>query len=91
MTGADTVVLPEVSRARAVSVCAPLGTPRVSQGSRRARPCPPAPADVPSTKNCTPATPTLSAALAVMVTMSLTWALFAGEMMDTDGAPGPAG
>ena len=31
LTSADSVVLPSVSRARAVSVCAPLGITRVSQ------------------------------------------------------------
>ncbi len=39
----------------------------------------------PSTKNCTPATPTLSAASAVTVTMSLTCALLAGEVIATVG------
>jgi len=39
-----------------------------------------------STRNCTPATPTSSVALAVTVTMSLTSALACGAVIDTLGA-----
>ena len=45
-----------------------------------------APTFVPSTLNCTPATPTLSEAFADTVTVFCTVALFAGAVMETVGA-----
>ncbi len=88
VTGADVVRLPAASRARAVSVCAPFETVRVSQASPYGASKSSAPLATPSTKNCTPTTPTLSLASAMTLTMSPTWALRAGDVIETDGGVG---
>ena len=54
VTGADTVVLPAASRARAVSVCAPFGTARVSHARPYGAVVSSAPVATPSTRNWTP-------------------------------------
>ena len=43
------------------------------------------PSGAPSSRNCTPTTPTLSEAFAVMVIVPETVALAAGEVTETDG------
>ncbi len=90
-TTADVVVLPAASRARAVSVCAPLGTVRLSQVSAYGAAVSSGPLAWPSTRNWTPVTPTLSAAEAATVTMSLTSAMSAGEVIATVGGVVSAG
>ena len=59
---ADSAVLPAASRARAVKVCAPFGAVRVSHDSPYGAAVSSAPVLTPSTRNCTPATPTASPA-----------------------------
>src|SRR5882724_10941315 len=85
VTGADVVLLPAASRATAVMVCGPLLVVVVSMeieyGALRSS----AASAIPSPKNCTPTTPTLSAALAASVTVPLTVAPFAGAVMPTVG------
>src|SRR5215211_4149628 len=66
-------------------VCAPLVTVRLSQLNAYGAAVSSGPFAVPSTKNWTPVTPTLSAASAETATMSLTPALFAGAVMATVG------
>ena len=61
-TGAESVELPAASRARAVNACAPFATVRVSQANAYGGAESSSPALTPSTRNCTPATPTLSLA-----------------------------
>jgi hypothetical protein len=85
LTGADGLVLPEVSEARAVRVWAPLGAVRVSQASAYGATVSSAPVAVPSTRNWTPATATLSLASAVTLTMPLTCAVLAGAVIETVG------
>ena len=85
-TGAESVELPAASRARAVKVCAPFATVRVSHAKAYGAAASSTPVFTPSTRNCTPTTPTLSIALAVTFTMSLTCALAAGEVIAALGA-----
>ena len=86
VTGVEVVVLPAASRATAVSVWGPLG-PRWCPTTRcRARWCPRGPGRLPSSRNCTPATPTLSVAVAVRVTVPDTVASLAGAVTLTVGA-----
>src|SRR5262245_29705874 len=61
--------LPAASRARAVIVCAPLVAPVVFHEREYGVVRSSAPRTTPSNKNCTPTTPTLSAALADSVTV----------------------
>src|SRR5712671_256441 len=63
-TPADVVVLPAPSRALAVSVCDPSATVVVSQLIEYGGTVSSVPICPPSTKNCTPANPTLSVAFA---------------------------
>ena len=79
------VELPAVSNARAVSVWAPFATVRVSHARAYGAVASWTPTSVPSTRNCTPATPTLSLALAMTFTMSDTCALLAGDVIATVG------
>src|SRR6266699_2576620 len=65
VTVVDSVWLPAASRATAVMVCEPSLTEAVSQGIEYGALVSSAPKLVPSILNCTPATPTLSEALAV--------------------------
>src|SRR5439155_150187 len=69
----------------AVRVCAPLLAPVVFQAIEYGGVVTAAPALTPSNWNCTPATPTLSEALAVTVSVPETLAPEAGELMLTVG------
>src|SRR5258708_438407 len=85
VTGAEGVLLPAASRATAVMVCGPLLAVTVFQEIEYGAVVSSAPRFAPSMLNCTPATPTLSAALAVTVTVADTvWPLL-GEVMLTAG------
>ena len=81
------VVLPAASRATALSVCGAVGRGR-SCSRRRCRGswCPRRRGPGPSSLNCTPLTPTLSAALAVTLIVACTGAPSAGAVSDTVGA-----
>src|SRR5436190_1920837 len=84
---AAVVVLPAASRATAVSVCVPLVAVVVFHAVEYGLMVSSAPKFAPSTLNCTPATPTLSEALAVTVTaVPATVAPPAGAVTVTVGA-----
>src|SRR5439155_461437 len=83
--GAWVVVWRAASRSTAVRVCEPLAAPVVFQEIEYGAVVSSAPKLAPSILNCTPATPTLSAALAVIVTVAGTVWPFAGELMLTVG------
>src|SRR6266705_770178 len=85
VTGAEVVRLPAVSCATAVMVCEPLLAPVVFQAIEYGGVVTAAPALRPSSWNCTPATPTLSEALAVTLIVPETVAPEAGELMLTVG------
>src|SRR5262245_36148375 len=87
-TLAAVAMFPAPSRARADSVWGPLGAPDVFQLKVYVDPGPvtSAPRFAPSSRNCTPATPTLSDAEAVMVTVPFTVAPVAGTVTATEGA-----
>src|SRR4051812_18524304 len=86
-TVADVVMLPAASRALAESACAPLDTGSVFQAIVNGAAVSSAPSAAPSSRNCTPATPTLSAADAVTVTAEPdTVVPSAGAVTDTVGA-----
>src|SRR5688572_8613243 len=85
-TGADTVELPAPSRAVAVTVCVPDATPRVLQETVYGERVASVPTAAPSTRNCTPATPTSSLAVAASVTVPLRDAPDAGDVTATVGA-----
>ncbi len=78
--------LPAASRATAVSAWAPLVAPVVFQLTLYGELVSSAPRLFPSSLNWTPATPMLSAAVAVTLTLPVTVALFAGAVNDTVGA-----
>ena len=61
---AEVVKVPAASRARAASVCGPLPAVRESHVTEYGDVVSSAPSGAPSSRNCTPATPTLSEALA---------------------------
>src|SRR5882762_8460332 len=86
VTCAELARLPAASRATAVRVCEPLAAPVVSQETEYGALVTSAPRLVPvSSTNCTPATPTLSEALALTGTVADTvWPLL-GEVMLTVG------
>src|SRR5262245_7404733 len=87
VTAADVAVFPAASRARAVSVCCePLAAEVVFHAAEYGAVVSSAPSAAPSRKNWTPATPTLSDALAVTVTEPLTVAPEVGEVTATVGA-----
>ena len=69
LTAADVVVLPEASRARAVSECGPLMLFQEFQTTAYGALVSSAPSGSPSTRNWTPATASLSDALAVTFTV----------------------
>jgi len=69
VTGADVVWLPAASRATAVSVCEPSLEAVVSTEIEYGAEVSSAPSAAPSPKNRTPTTPTLSDALAEIVTV----------------------
>src|SRR6266850_5822666 len=83
VTGAEVVRLSAESRAMAVRTCEPLLAPAVSQEIEYGAVVPSAPRLAPSSRNCTPATPTLSEALAVTVKVADTVAPLLGEVMLT--------
>jgi hypothetical protein len=84
-TGSDDVVLPAASRAIAVKVYCPGATPVVSQDTEKEFVVSSAPRFVPLSWNCTPTTPILSVAVAVIVTGSERVVPEAGEVRDMDG------
>src|SRR5439155_9063908 len=78
--------LPAASRATALSVCVPFATVVVFHVTLYGAPVSSVPRLAPSSLNCTPATPTLSVALAETVTDEPdTVALFAGALKETVG------
>src|SRR5690242_12665750 len=79
------VLLPAASRATAARVCAPLLALVVSQVVLKGEAVSSAPRFTPSSWNCTPATPTLSLALAETVIEPETVAALAGAEMETEG------
>src|SRR5258708_3595268 len=83
--GAEVVRLPAASRATAVMVCEPLLAVVVFHEIEYGAPVSSAPTLAPSILNCTPATPTLSEALAVSVTVPDTVWPLPGEVMLTAG------
>src|SRR5712664_4186468 len=85
VTGAEVVRLPAASRATAVRVCEPLLAEVVFQETEQGAAVTSTPL-TPSSWNCTPATPTLSEALALTVIVPETLAPEAGEVMLTVGA-----
>src|SRR5207247_438930 len=85
VTGDEVVRLPAASRAVAVRVCEPLPTVVVFQEIESAVVAYSALFRAPSTRNCTPATPTLSEAEALTVTVPDTVAPDAGALMLTAG------
>src|SRR6478609_2760885 len=86
VTVADVVLLPAASRATAVSAWLPFVTALVSHEAEYGDVVSSDPRLVPSTLNCTPTTPTLSAALADTDTVPCTEAPPAGAVIDTVGA-----
>src|SRR5215472_18084913 len=86
LTGAVVVVLLAASHAFAASVCAPLGTRLLSHEYVYGGYVIGAPSGPPSSRNCTPETPTLSAALAPTSTTLDTPAPAAGAVRLTVGA-----
>src|SRR6266404_451894 len=86
VTAAAVLVLPAASRATALKLCEPLCAVLVSQATCHGALVTSAPRFAPSSLSCTPATPTLSVAFAVTVTVPETVAPAAGELIETDGA-----
>ena len=84
-TPALVVAFPAASFATAVSVWLPCETEVVFHEKLYGELVSAEPTFAPSTWNCTLATPTLSEAVALTVTVPLTVALFAGEVIDTVG------
>src|SRR5207245_11134268 len=82
---AEVVALPAASRALALSVWAPLGTVVVFQDTEYGATRSSAPRLAPSSLNCTPTTPTLSAAAAETVTVFETVAPASGALIETVG------
>src|SRR4051812_3527509 len=74
-----------VSRAIAVSVCGPFAVAVVSHATEYGRVTSSGPSGPPSRRNCTPATATSSAAVAVTLSVALTVAPVSGEPMATLG------
>src|SRR5204863_371698 len=85
VTAAEVVVLPAASRARALSVCDPLAAVVVDQETAYGAAVSSVPSSPPSSRNWTPATPTLSEAVAVTVSVPLTVAPVAGAVTLTAG------
>src|SRR5262249_19210657 len=86
LTEVAVAVLPAASRATAVSVCVPLATVVVVQLTEYGDDVSSAPRLAPSSLNCTPATATLSEALAETVIVPDTVAPLAGAVRETVGA-----
>src|SRR5437899_1048375 len=85
VTAADVVVLPAASRATAVSVCDALLAVVVSHSTVNGAAVSSVPRFAPSSRNWTPATPTLSDAVAVIVVVPETVAPLAGAVTLTVG------
>src|SRR4029077_8186061 len=85
VTAALGAVLPAASRATAVSVCEPLLAVVVFQEAAYGAVVSSTPRLAPSRRNCTPATPTLSDALAVTLIVPVTVAPLAGAVTLTVG------
>src|SRR5207247_10532598 len=85
LTGDEVVRFPAASLATAVRVCEPLPTVVVFQETEYGEAVSSAPRLAPSTRNCTPATPILSEAEALTVTVPDTVAPDAGALMLTEG------
>jgi hypothetical protein len=85
VTGALVVWFPIVSLARAASVCGPFGAADVSQDTEYGATVLSVPSGLPSSKNCTPATATLSVAVACTVSDPEMVAPFAGLVTFTVG------
>src|SRR6266850_4262761 len=83
-TGAEVVALPAASRATAVRICGPSERVVESQLTVYGAAVSSAPRTAPSRRNWTPATPTLSVALAVTATVPATEPA-AGAVMATVG------
>jgi hypothetical protein len=79
-------VFPAASRARAVTVCEPLAAVVVVHGTLYGAAISSAPSVAPSSRNCTPTTPTLSDAFAVTVVVPDTVAPEAGAVTLAVGA-----
>ena len=86
VTPTEVVWLPAASRARAATTCVPLGTVDVVQLTVYGEAVSSAPSDAPSTRNCTPVTPTLSDAEACTVTEPDTVDPLEGEVIAALGA-----
>src|SRR5205814_1949938 len=86
VTAADVVMFPAASRACAVTACVPFGTSTEFQDVVYGLAVNSAPRFAPSTLNCTPTTPTSSAAVAASVTAApLTAAPSAGAVIAIAG------
>src|SRR5437773_11644605 len=85
VTGAEAVRRPAASRATAVKVCEPLLALVVFHEMEYGAAVTSVPASTPSSRNCTPTTPTLSEALAVGLMVPPTVTPDAGDMMLTAG------
>ena len=86
VTAEELAVLPVASRATAVSACEPLTTDSVLKVTLYGALVSSGPRFAPSSLNCTPDTPTLSAALADTVNEPDTVAPLAGAVRETVGA-----
>src|SRR5258708_6660297 len=85
VTAAEVATLPAASRARALRACAPFATFVVSKATEYGAAVSSAPSAAPSIRNCTPATPTLSDAVAVTVIVPARVVPDAGDAMLTIG------
>src|SRR5206468_621363 len=85
VTGAEAYRSPRAEERRAGRVCEPLPTVAVFQETEYGDEVSSAPRLAPSTRNCTPATPILSEAEALTVTVPDTVAPDAGALMLTEG------
>src|SRR2546426_8557611 len=85
VVAADVVGWPAASRATAVRLCAPLLAVAVFQDAVYGDDASSLPRLAPSSLNCTPMTPTLSEAVAVMLMVPETVAPLAGLVIETAG------
>src|SRR5438128_6545303 len=85
LTEAVVAILPAASRATAVRMCAPAEASAVFQLVAYGAVVTSAPRLAPSSMNCAPTTPTLSVALAEIVTVPATVAPLAGAVKETAG------
>src|SRR6185503_3807490 len=86
LTAVDVVCRPAASRARAAIVCAPLVALVESQLIEYGNAVNSGPIATPSSRNCTPTTPTSSDAFAATTTLTPETAPLAGAVIDTVGA-----